>query len=126
MHAIIRYALWIKQHLQGDSNSEVKTAQGFDEIPEVRNLLEYHLDPKHEPSLTIRSVYGHWFPRLMADSIEGDEWFLSCYQEDNRTILSAVLQSEDKKAHKAAKDLINRLLARNYADFRDLLSDGAV
>jgi hypothetical protein len=65
MHAIIRYALWVKQHLQGDSDGEVKTAQGFDEIPEVRNLLEYHLDPKHDPSLTIRSVYGQCFSRLM-------------------------------------------------------------
>jgi hypothetical protein len=343
MHAIIRYALWVKQHLQGDSDGKAKTARGFDEILEVRNLLEYHLDPKHDPSLTIRSVYGQWFsclmnldldwttqnlerifPRdeefrelresawegyitshgvytdvftmlreeyrhaiermsvstpegqnrstanecltthlialywcgllelgesdrlferfftnafaynreefmrqigwrlrygkfevdtdllerlqklwewrvsevrnalptdsqssdlklfswwfasrkfdsswaitqlrealrlakhidfdedvlrylvvlapsmplttveclgLMADSIEGDEWFLSCYQDDNRTILSAVLQSEDEEARKAAKKLISRLLARNYADFRDLRPDGEV
>jgi hypothetical protein len=66
MHAVVQYALWVQQHLQGDSDGEVKTAQGFDEILEVRNLLEYHLDPKHDPSLTIRSVYGQWFPRLMA------------------------------------------------------------
>jgi len=343
MHAVVQYALWVQQHLQAESDGEVKAARGFDEIPEVRSLLERHLDPKHDPSLTIRSVYGQWllslmrldlnwttrnleriFPRnqdfqelrdsawegyittydpynnifpmlreeysyaieridastperqnrlranerltehllvlywrgvlklgesdlllerffakapahnqqafmreigrrlrygkfevdtdllerlqklwewrisevrnalptdsqssdlklfswwfasrkfdsnwavtqlmealrlakhidfdedvlhylvvlapsmplptveclnLMAESIQGDEWFLSCYQEDNRAILSAVLQSEDEKAHKAAKELISRLLARNYADLRDLRSDGEV
>lgn len=51
--------------MQGDSEGEVKTAQGFDEILEVRNLLEYHLNPKHEPSLTIRCIYGRCFGRLM-------------------------------------------------------------
>ncbi len=70
MHAIIRYALWVKQHLQGDSEGEVKAARGFDEIAEVRSLLERNLDPKHDPSLTIRSVYGQCLLYLMRLDLE--------------------------------------------------------
>jgi hypothetical protein len=65
MHAVIRYALWVQQHLQAEGDGEVKAARGFDEIPEARNLLERHLDPKHDPSITIRSVYGQWLLYLM-------------------------------------------------------------
>jgi hypothetical protein len=65
MHAVVQYALWVQQHLQAESDGEVKAARGFDEIPEVRSLLERHLDPKHDPSLTIRSVYGQWLLSLM-------------------------------------------------------------
>jgi hypothetical protein len=61
---------------------------------------------------------------LMADSIQGDKWFLSSDQDYSRAILSTALQSGDEETRKAAKELINRLLARNYADLRDLLSDG--
>ncbi len=62
---VIQYALWVQQHLLEKSDGEVKTAPGFDEIPKARNLLERHLDPKHDPSLTIRSVYGQYLLYLM-------------------------------------------------------------
>ena len=35
-----------------------KSPAGFDEMPEVREVLEAHLDVSHEPTRTIRSVYG--------------------------------------------------------------------
>jgi hypothetical protein len=31
-------------------------------MPEVRSVLDRHLDPAQDPSLAIRSVYGRWFP----------------------------------------------------------------
>jgi hypothetical protein len=34
-------------------------------MPEVREVLEFHLDPEHDPALSIRSVYGRWFPWLV-------------------------------------------------------------
>jgi hypothetical protein len=62
---------------------------------------------------------------LMADAAYANEaqhynWFFH-HQEDCRNIVSVALQSENKEAQKAAQELINRLLARNYADLRDLL-----
>jgi hypothetical protein len=34
-------------------------------MPEVREVLEVHLDPANDPSLAIRAVYGQWFPWLV-------------------------------------------------------------
>jgi hypothetical protein len=33
-------------------------------MPEVRTVLDRHLDPHQEPSRAIRTVYGQWFPWL--------------------------------------------------------------
>ena len=33
-------------------------------MPEVREVLETHLDPTKDPAVAIRSVYGQWFPWL--------------------------------------------------------------
>jgi hypothetical protein len=35
------------------------------ELPEVKEVLDKHLDKDHEPSLAIRSVYGRWLPWLV-------------------------------------------------------------
>jgi hypothetical protein len=55
-HALIRYAIWLNQ------THGIKG--GFDSIPEVKNILDRHLDINNEPALSIRSVYGQWFPWL--------------------------------------------------------------
>lgn len=65
MHAVISYALWVHQHLKEFPEGQRRIAQGFDEMPEVREILEKHLDPENDPSTTIRSVYGRWFPWLV-------------------------------------------------------------
>ncbi|MDZ7996058.1 MAG: hypothetical protein RM022_012995 [Nostoc sp. EfeVER01] len=59
---------------------------------------------------------------LMADSNQANKWFVSCPTDCHPGILRAILQSEDKVAQKIAKDLINRLLARNLGDYRELIS----
>jgi hypothetical protein len=58
MHAVIRYAWWIRQEADGN----VAMAQNFQDMQEVQQILEQHLDPQKEQSLAIRSVYGQWFP----------------------------------------------------------------
>ena len=58
MHTVIRYALWVRQHLEKEPDSEARLQNGFEEIPEVREGLETHLDPSREPSLAVRAVYG--------------------------------------------------------------------
>lgn len=64
MHALVRYALWVRRHLQEQANAEELLARGFDEMPEVREVLEAHLDVANDPSLAVRAVYGYWFPLL--------------------------------------------------------------
>jgi hypothetical protein len=55
--------------------------------------------------------------------VEGDEegWHVSSWQDHARVILRTALDSQDPVAHDAAEDLVNRLLARGYFGFRDLL-----
>ena len=64
MHAVVRYALWVRQHMEGQADTEDQSRWSFDEMPEVREVLDVHLDVAQEPSLAIRAVYGQWFPRL--------------------------------------------------------------
>ncbi len=44
------------------ADASARAARGFDEIPEIRETLERHLDPAVDPSPAIRSVLGRWFP----------------------------------------------------------------
>ena len=64
MHAVVQYALWLRRAFEKAANREELVAGGFEEMPEVRQVLEQHLDPATDPSLTTRSVYGRWLPWL--------------------------------------------------------------
>ena len=65
MHAVVRYALWVRRHDRDPVSEAGDQAHDFDDMPEVRSVLEHHLDPGIDPSLAIRSVYGQWFPWLV-------------------------------------------------------------
>jgi len=65
MHAVIHYAFWVRRHLEKRENGKDLVARGLEEMPEVRTVLNRHLDPAYDPSLAIRSVYGRWFPQLV-------------------------------------------------------------
>jgi hypothetical protein len=61
-HALIAYALWLKRRLISKEENRIIS---FNEMPEVRTVLDEHLDMNKDPSLTIRSVYGWLFPNLL-------------------------------------------------------------
>lgn len=61
MNAIIDYAIWVWRHA-----NDGERAAGFDLMPEVRDVLDWHLDIRNDPSLATRSVYGRVFPVLNA------------------------------------------------------------
>ena len=62
LHAVVEYSLWCRRELERQG---IDPAPGFNRMPEVRAVLEYHLDPEVEPSLAVRSVYGKWLPWLL-------------------------------------------------------------
>lgn len=64
MHAVMRYAAWVREEAE-ESGEGVNASLGFDDMPEVRDLLDLRLDPGIEPSAAVRSVYGQWFPYLV-------------------------------------------------------------
>ena len=62
MHAVIRYSLWVRK-LNNEANGD-KYFTSLKDMPEVKEVLDIHLDIIHEPSLAIRSVYGRWLSWL--------------------------------------------------------------
>lgn len=64
-HAVMRYALWVRREIESSPDVRARLSRGFDELPEVREVLEAHLDPQIEPSAVVRSVYGRWFAYLL-------------------------------------------------------------
>ncbi|MEP0884653.1 hypothetical protein NDI49_24190 [Trichocoleus sp. ST-U3] len=65
IHTVVRYALWIRRHFEQTADGAKALLRSFDEMPEVRQVLDTHLNPDQEPSLAIRSIYGRWFPWLI-------------------------------------------------------------
>ncbi|MBC7217165.1 MAG: hypothetical protein H5U36_03125, partial [Candidatus Caldatribacterium sp.] len=65
MEAAIRYALWVQRHLEKGPDSKEGLQKGFENMPEVREVLNTHLNTAKDPSLAIRAVYGFWFPWLV-------------------------------------------------------------
>ena len=57
MHALVEYGLWVGRNTKDKKNS-------FEDIPEMKQVLDDHLDPKIDPSIAIRSVYGRFYPWL--------------------------------------------------------------
>jgi hypothetical protein len=70
MHAVLEYARWLRVLTDPERRAEDKQPLTFNEIPEVREVLEAHLDVNREPTLTIRSVYGHRFNLMAALDFE--------------------------------------------------------
>lgn len=62
MHAVIEYALWVHRDIEAGGKD---VSAGFELIPEVRSLLERHLDLGFESSHAVRAVYGRWLPWLV-------------------------------------------------------------
>lgn len=57
VHAVINYGLWVAKY--NENKDEVKMP------PEVEKVLDSHLDPSEEKSLSIRSIYGWRLPNLL-------------------------------------------------------------
>ena len=82
LYAVVRYAWWVRECAE----AEGQPPPTFDTMPEVRAVLDAHLDPATESTLTVRAVYGEsirsfagldweWFrtnlDRILPD-VEGD------------------------------------------------------
>jgi len=65
LHAVVQYGLWVQRQLQKEECEHRPGITGFDEMPEVREVLEAHLDTARDPSLAIRAVYGRRYPWLV-------------------------------------------------------------
>ena len=64
MHRVIQYGLWVRRSFEKLADTSSAT-EGFGAMPELRGVLDYHLNVSNESSLAIRAVYGQWVPWLL-------------------------------------------------------------
>ena len=62
LHSVIEYALWLRRLVEKEPNNSKLISSGFDEMPEVREILDNYLELDIEPTKAIRSVYGRYLP----------------------------------------------------------------
>ncbi len=64
LDAVIDYAWWLRRCTDAARKAKGQTPIDFDSMPEVRDVLNAHLEIEREPTLTIRSVYGRHLTSL--------------------------------------------------------------
>ncbi len=65
IEAVIEYALWVYRCKEKESNDKEKLKISFADMPKVQSVLDEHLNPKNDPSVAVRAVYGRFFPWLL-------------------------------------------------------------
>ncbi len=104
-HAIMQYGWWRKKQTPPGQTASLD--------PRLRELLDRHLDPHHEPTRAIRSIYGQYFPHLLA-----------CDQEWAQARVDAIFPRDSSLEHlrRAAWDRY-LLFNRAYRDAYELLTE---
>ncbi len=64
LDAVIDYAWWLRRCTDEARKAAGQAPIDFDSMPEVREVLNVHLEIEREPTLTIRSVYGRHLTSL--------------------------------------------------------------
>ena len=112
LNAVIDYAWWLRHSTDATRQDEGQPPITFDSMPEVRAVLEAHLDVEREPTLTIRSVYGRnlrllagldweWLPanvsRILPEEPDDPPRFKAawesfvCFNQPNTALLPVLL-----------------------------------
>ncbi|MEJ5349814.1 MAG: hypothetical protein WHS46_14125 [Desulfosoma sp.] len=65
MHAVMCYAFWVRRHRSKEENVVDQARGGLNEMPEVREVLDFYLDAVHESFLAVHKLYGQLFPYLV-------------------------------------------------------------
>ena len=62
--AVVDYAWWVRRCTDADRKAAEQPPVTFEAMPEVREVLDAHLDTQKEPTLSIRSIYGRHLTSL--------------------------------------------------------------
>ncbi|HEY2668335.1 MAG TPA: thioredoxin domain-containing protein [Actinomycetota bacterium] len=65
LQAVVRYALWMRRQIEGQPRGRDLARTGWEQMPEVREVLEAHLSPGRPPTPAVQAVFGQWFPWLL-------------------------------------------------------------
>lgn len=86
MHAVFRYAIWVRKYWKENDANKDKIKNGLSAIPEVKEVLEGSLNPENEPTETIRAVFGQWLPQLIVIDKEWVKKNLSKLLPENKEL----------------------------------------
>lgn len=121
LHAVVGYSLWVYRSEMGTAKAK-PGAFGMDRIPEVRVRLERHLDPAIDPSPTVRSAYGQWFPHLLLlDEAWARQNVKSIFPEDQRELRDAAWEAYLRRG--PVYNLPFELLRQKYHEAVDRLDE---
>jgi hypothetical protein len=71
VRCVVGYALWLVRSASDGKRDATQVMRAvWQDCPEVRAVLEWHLDPSNDPSPAIRAVYGENLPQLVYFSPE--------------------------------------------------------
>lgn len=62
LHTVLQYALWVRRMWERARPENKGNGPTWAAMPEVLNVLEWHLDLGQERSPAVRAVYGYWLP----------------------------------------------------------------
>ena len=121
LRTLVGYSLWVYRSVIGTSEAR-PGAFSMDRIPEVRARLERHLDPAIDPSPTIRSVYGEWFPHLvLLDEAWARQHVESIFPDDHPKLRDAAWETYLRCC--PAYNLPFAILRQQYLDAVDRLDE---
>ncbi len=63
MQGVVVFAMWVKRRLEEGSGEFLPSI--LDEVPEVKRVIEAHLQSHLDASVAVRSVYGQYFPWIL-------------------------------------------------------------
>lgn len=88
MGAIMEYALWVYRCIEKSIDGKEKIKGGFALMPEIKIILDWHLNPSNDPSIAVRAIYGRFFPWLL---LMDRQWTL-----DNLNLILPLGQFDDR------------------------------
>jgi hypothetical protein len=137
MHAVFDYARWVRLCSDAAHAKPEEPSVDFGAMPEVRDVLEDHLDVAQEPTRTIRSVYGdhltlmawldwNWFQANLGRILplgDADYPFFSAawrsfvvFNQPNTTLLRAMIPCYRKAVDHLGKDVLPRHSVKSPED----------
>ncbi len=118
MDAVISYAFWVRKGLIDAAGSPIPNS--FELLPEVRNALESHLDPRIDPAPAVRSMYGaNLWNLLTLDETWLRANFRRILSEQDATLFAAAWRAFVLVSH-VPLDLIAELRPFYLREFGDL------
>lgn len=113
MATVVKYSLWVRKESGKLGNGDAQLVRGFGAMPEVKKVLESHLNMDVDPSITIRTVYGAYLPWLqLLDRTWVEENVSRIFPKNRPQFWHAVWDTYI--CHCAAYDDVFKLLNREY------------